>query len=214
MKKILSEKLVAFYAAHASDKKTLDVGSRRQRHAAWFPNAITVDIDPKSNPDIVADAHALPFEDGTFEIVILREVLEHVRDPRQVLSELHRVLKPGGQLLLSTRFLFPIHEAPVDRWRFTRYLLIELLEAWEDVVVVDEVPPFTAIGCLIERFVWQSDFKYANKVIKGILMVCSRACMKLDSLVVRQYGDVGKITEIPSAFTTGYYVTAKKSPSV
>lgn len=210
MRKIISEKLEAFYKAGASPKKTLDVGSRSGRHVAYFPDIVSIDIDPQSGPDIVADAHAIPFLDATFEIVLCREVLEHVKDPRQVISELRRVLVPGGTLLLSTRFLFPIHEAPNDRWRFTRYVLGELFTDWEVVSLEDETRPFTAIGCMLERFAWQSDFKYANKVIKGLLMVASRVCMQLDFLVKKQYGDVGKVSVIESAFTTGYYVVATK----
>ncbi len=47
------------------------------------------------------DVHALPFEDGTFEIVYARYVLEHVREPAQVLREAHRVLAPGGRIVLQ-----------------------------------------------------------------------------------------------------------------
>jgi SAM-dependent methyltransferase len=210
MRKILSEKLNAFYKAAASDKKTLDIGSRSGRHRAYFPNATTVDIDPNAGPDIVADAHQLPFPDASFEIVLCREMLEHVKDPRVVIREMRRVLIPGGTLVLSTRFLFPIHEAPNDHWRFTRYSLEMLFADWNDVNLEEETKPFTAIGCVIERFAWQSDFRYANKFIKGMLIVLSRICMRLDFLVAKQYGDVGKKSAIGSAFTTGYYLTARK----
>jgi len=210
MRKILTERLEAFYRAHATDKKTLDVGSRSGRHSAFFPQITTIDIDPKAGPDIVADAHALPFPDASFEMVLCLEVFEHVKDPVKVLSELRRVLVPGGTVLLSTRFLFPIHEAPNDRWRFTRYVLVELFADWKEVTIQDDTQPFTAIGCMLERFAWQSDFRYANKIIKGLLIVASWICMRLDFLVVAQYGDVGKVSRIDSAFTTGYYVVAKK----
>ncbi|MBX9906622.1 class I SAM-dependent methyltransferase [Patescibacteria group bacterium] len=210
MRKILSEKLEVFYRSHASEKKTLDVGSRKGRHAKYFPNVTSIDVSPNADPDIVADAHAIPFPDNHFEIVICREVLEHVKDPARVLSEMHRVLVPGGTLLLSTRFLFPIHEAPEDRWRFTNYNLRELLEGWSTITVVDETKPFTAIGCILQRFAWQSDFKFANRICKGLILLTASLCMRLDFLVKKQYGDVAKVTVIPSAFTTGYYVTALK----
>ncbi len=44
----------------------------------------------------------LPFEDHSFDLVTCSEVLEHIRNPLRALSEMHRVLKPGGTLLLST----------------------------------------------------------------------------------------------------------------
>ena len=44
------------------------------------------------------DATKLPFEDNTFDCVVTSEVLEHIQDDVSVISELHRVLKPGGSL--------------------------------------------------------------------------------------------------------------------
>jgi SAM-dependent methyltransferase len=51
---------------------------------------------------LVADAAKLPFEDASFEAVTCFEVIEHVPDPDLLLSELARVLVPGGLLCLST----------------------------------------------------------------------------------------------------------------
>lgn len=210
MRKILSEKLEVFLRTHASSKKTLDIGSRKGKHSAYFPNITTIDINPDHGPDIVADAHALPFPDASYEVVICSEVLEHVKDPAQVLRELRRVLVPGGLLLLSTRFLFPIHEAPDDRWRFTQYNLRELFVDWKDVELEADTKPMTTIGCLLERLVWQTDFVFPNKIIKGLLMLLARLFMLCDFMVIRQYGDVTKGVEVDTAFTTGFYITAKK----
>jgi len=49
----------------------------------------------------VADAHALPFEEGSFDLVSCQTLLMHVRDHKQVLAEMARVLKPGGLMVLS-----------------------------------------------------------------------------------------------------------------
>ena len=50
---------------------------------------------------IAGSGTALPFEDGTFDAVVLLEVLEHVPDEQGLISEISRVLKPGGWLVLS-----------------------------------------------------------------------------------------------------------------
>jgi SAM-dependent methyltransferase len=50
---------------------------------------------------IRADAHDLPFPDATFDVAFCRWVLEHVRDPAQVLCEMYRVVKPGGHVLVE-----------------------------------------------------------------------------------------------------------------
>jgi len=208
--KVISLKLNEFYQQHASDKKTLDVGSRSGRHKEWFPDVFSVDIDPASKPDMVADAQALPFPDNSFGVVICREVLEHVKDPKQVLAELYRVLQPGGTLLLSTRFMFPIHEAPEDRWRFTRYVLAELTTAFNQVEITEDTKPASAIGTLLQRFAWQSDFKYANKFFKLMLLLLAEIFLHSDGLVKKQYGNINKSSAVDSAFSNGYFLVAKK----
>jgi SAM-dependent methyltransferase len=53
------------------------------------------------------DATKLPFEDNTFDCVVTSEVLEHIQDDVSVLSELHRVLKPGGSLGVTVPSWWP-----------------------------------------------------------------------------------------------------------
>ena len=72
-------------------------------------------------PDVLADARKLPFADGSFDAVLCLEVLEHVPHPGEVLAEIARVLKPGGQGWLSMPFLYPVHDAPYDFQRFTAH---------------------------------------------------------------------------------------------
>lgn len=72
-------------------------------------------------PDVFADAHSLPFADDSVDVVLLFEVLEHVNDPSMVLNEIQRVLRPEGEFYMSVPFIYPIHDAPNDYWRFTIY---------------------------------------------------------------------------------------------
>jgi SAM-dependent methyltransferase len=77
---------------------------------------------------IVADLHDLPVEDASFGAVLCTEVLEHVAEPHRVLAELHRVLAPGGPLLLTVPFVIELHEEPHDHFRYTSHGLRGLLE--------------------------------------------------------------------------------------
>ena len=84
-------------------------------------NHSTVNLDYFLFPsvDIVADAHNIPFEDGSFDVIQTEFMIEHVKDPFQVASEVSRVLKPGGILYISYPFIHPYHSFPDDYFRFT-----------------------------------------------------------------------------------------------
>lgn len=77
-----------------------------------------------ARPDLFGDASCLPLGDATVDTVVMLEVLEHLRHPRQALAEIARVLRPGGRLLMSMPFLYPIHDAPHDYQRLTVHGLV------------------------------------------------------------------------------------------
>lgn len=63
------------------------------RAHARLPDAATAELDPDA---------PLPLPDGVFDLVLCAETLEHVRDTQLLLSEIRRVLRPGGRLALTT----------------------------------------------------------------------------------------------------------------
>lgn len=70
----------------------------------------------------------LPLENDMADLVILTEVLEHLKEPQVILFEINRILKKGGLLILTTPFAWPLHEAPVDYYRYTKFGLVYLLK--------------------------------------------------------------------------------------
>jgi SAM-dependent methyltransferase len=81
-----------------------------------------------ARPDVFGDVQGLPVRDAVCDSVALLEVLEHVPDPDRALSEIFRVLRPGGSLLLSAPFAYPLHDQPYDFRRFTNHGLRWMLE--------------------------------------------------------------------------------------
>jgi SAM-dependent methyltransferase len=82
---------------------------------------------------VAADAEQLPFAADAFQRVECDAVLEHVRDPQRVMSEIRRVLAPGGYLHLVTPFCHPYHAYPNDFRRFSIEGLKELAGPMEIV---------------------------------------------------------------------------------
>jgi SAM-dependent methyltransferase len=65
----------------------------------------------------------LPFEIGSFDTVLLTDVLEHIPEPTHLMSEIARILRPGGKLILGVPFFYWLHEVPHDYYRYTEFAL-------------------------------------------------------------------------------------------
>jgi SAM-dependent methyltransferase len=73
----------------------------------------------------------LPFASDSIDTIFCCSVLEHLRDPIGAMAEFARVLKPGGRLILSVPFMYYLHGAPADFFRFTRYGVALMAEKYE-----------------------------------------------------------------------------------
>jgi SAM-dependent methyltransferase len=89
---------------------------------------IALEYDVSVKPDFIWDGITMPFENESFETAFGTEVLEHCPDPKIIMSEVNRVLKPGGAFFFTVPFLWPLHEIPNDEFRYTPFSLKRLLE--------------------------------------------------------------------------------------
>jgi SAM-dependent methyltransferase len=101
--------LVRFIKKIKDDSVFVEFGSgnRRLRN-----NCINVDLFPFPNVDILADINSTPFGDNTVDFAVIDAVLEHVPEPHSVVNELHRILKPGGEVFCVVPFIHQYHGYP------------------------------------------------------------------------------------------------------
>ncbi len=110
----------------------LDLGAGNRPFQPWYvgltSQQASIDFEYAPGLSALALGENLPFADGSFDTVLATEVLEHTLSPESVVGEVHRVLRVGGSFFITAPFIYPVHEAPFDHWRFTHHGLRLLLE--------------------------------------------------------------------------------------
>jgi SAM-dependent methyltransferase len=82
----------------------------------------------KNRVDVICPVTDLKFQNEQFDTILCTQVLEHVFEHDKMMSEIYRVLKPGGQVILTVPFVWELHEEPYDFFRYTKHALKELFE--------------------------------------------------------------------------------------
>lgn len=128
----------------------LDLGSGSRRRAKGIVN---LEIMPMPNVDVVGDGHRLPFKDKVFDAIILEAVLEHVGDPKAVVSEVYRVLIPGGLVYAGVPFIQGYHASPEDYQRYTVCGLERLFSDFHKIESGSCVGPTSALHWILREYV-------------------------------------------------------------
>jgi hypothetical protein len=167
--------------------RVLDVGSGVKPYFPFFePYAtefVSVDI---ANPaaDLEGAVEDLPVPDGSFDVVICNQVLEHCADPAQAVRELRRVVAPGGRVLASTHGVQVYHPAPDDLWRWTHTGLERLFAdngEWRSVTVTPSSGTTACVGMLISIYIEQAAKRVRLRPLGRAVISCvNRAARAVD----------------------------------
>ncbi|WP_395752818.1 class I SAM-dependent methyltransferase [Prosthecobacter sp.] len=132
-----------------SGMQVLDAGSGRLKEQVMREELLasgatlhTLDFCAGPGVDFVGDVSDLPFKEGSYDAVICTQVLEHVKSPPKTVSELVRVLKPGGMLYLTAPQSAPLHNLP---WHFFNPTKLGIQMLLEDLGM--EVVKIKPQGC-------------------------------------------------------------------
>lgn len=125
-----------------------------------YSQAVCIGLDIPDSPEVrerkkggnfvTFDGVRVPFASSSFDFVVSRQVLEHVERPEELLSEVARVLKPGGQFFGSTSHLEPFHS--YSTWNYTPYGLCKLAQR-AGLEAVEFRPGTDAITMIARRVV-------------------------------------------------------------
>lgn len=129
--------------------------------------------------DAFAKAEAQPFRDGSFDTVVGFSMLTYLPEPVRMIEEAHRVLRPGGVLILEFTQMVPLHDEPWDFFRFTRYGAEHLLRTG-GFEPVEYIP----VGGLWAR-VGLSTIAGLNRLNRGPLRVLTEVPVRLLYVLVQ-----------------------------
>ncbi|HEY3920828.1 MAG TPA: class I SAM-dependent methyltransferase [Gaiellaceae bacterium] len=195
----------------AAGKRVLDVGCGVKPYRPYFAGAaeyVGVDVADNPHADLQGSAEALPVEDGSYDIVLCLQVLEHVEDPLQVVRELHRVTRPGGRVLAATHGTQVYHPLPEDHWRWTHTGLQRLFARggdWRSVTVLPGAGTCACLGMLLATYIdliaQRLHAVWAGKLVNAGV---NRAAAAIDarSLLLRE--------PVPGSLHANFHVTAER----
>ena len=192
----------------------LDLGCGNKPYEEWYnkktktQTGCDVIQSDKNRVDVICLATDLKFEDKKFDTVLATQVLEHVYDHHAMIKESYRVLKPGGQMILTVPFTWELHEEPYDFFRLTKYGLKELFEeaGFEIIYIKANGGKWAAMFQMMINTVY-STFKY--KTVKAKFLKIIFLELKLTWLV-NQFAIWLDKRHFDDGWTLNYIVVAKK----
>jgi ubiquinone/menaquinone biosynthesis C-methylase UbiE len=160
-----------------------------------------INLDEKAQPDFIVDIEKkFPFDDNTYNHCVCLNVLEHVWLYENAFSEMLRVTKRGGTVVITTPFMHHIHGSPDDYLRYTPSVYKRLAERYEcDIVSIE------ATGQGLFSLIYQSIF--AGIPTKTLRYVGKKTAVSLDTF----FSSISKrYLRMTETLPLGYIVVIKK----
>jgi uncharacterized protein YbaR (Trm112 family)/SAM-dependent methyltransferase len=156
---------------------------------------------------LICDAHDIPFEDGSFDGVIVQAVLEHVIDPYRCTAEIHRVLNKQGIVYAETPFMQQVHLGPYDFMRFTYLGHRRLFRQFEEIDSGAVCGPGMALAWSYQYFLLSfTTLRFVRTLIRIFAGLTSFYLKYADHYLINKPGTLDA--------ASGLYFMGKKSEQV
>lgn len=166
---------------------------------------INIDIFAFNQVDMVADAFHLPIKDQSVDVIINTAMLEHVSDPQNIVTEMHRILKKEGEFFCYLPFIVPFHAAPDDFQRWTNEGVKHCFRQFNKVSVSIGAGPTSGMLWVLQEWLailFSFGSRTLHDIIFLLLMVLTAPIKLLDILLIH-FPHAEKIA-------SGFVITGKK----
>jgi ubiquinone/menaquinone biosynthesis C-methylase UbiE len=174
---------------------------------AKYPDSIEfVETDVSFGPRtmLICDGHNLPFQDASFDGIIVQAVLEHVLDPYACVNEIHRVIKMDGIVYAETPFMQQVHGRQFDFTRFTHLGHRRLFRHFEELESGAVCGPGMALAWSYKYFLISfSNNKSIRKLLDGFARITAFYLKYFDYFLTKKKGALDA--------ASGYYFMGKKT---
>ncbi|MBI2086880.1 MAG: class I SAM-dependent methyltransferase [Candidatus Zambryskibacteria bacterium] len=183
--------------------KVVDIGGKKKNKRGSFDidklgvEVIYVNIEKRDEPDILADAATIPLPDNSYDVAIAAELLEHVPDPLKVLKEARRLLRPGGIVLATVPFMYPLHADPFDFGRYTDHFWKKAAQDLDFKIEIESQGTIFAVMALMIQHIF-----LAKEV--------SWRPIQIPLIKILLWLDKKTTNKTLRAWTTGYGIVLKK----
>lgn len=197
--------------------RVLDLGGHKTQKRGRFDLSLfglrvtCLNLTSAKQPDVLGDAAALPFAADVFDAVVCAELLEHVYDPRRVIGEVARVLRPGGRVLITVPFLVQIHGDPDDFGRYTdSFWRRALLDAGFEGVMIESQGHFWSVQIDALRS-WFLNLRQQSSGRRWWFPIVTWGLVWARARAIRtESGPEQSSTSATRHFTTGFGIAARK----
>ena len=170
-----------------ANKKVVDIGCGYGRNKSIVESVggewIGVEPFEGGSHTVVGDAEDLPFDDESFDVVIMDAVLEHIPDVGKAISEVARVLKPNGVFIGYVAFMECFHEISYS------HLSFKALEHYSNIngMKLEKISGGSAFGIdyHLRVLLYPLPFKYSRKLIAKVIRFTFRVKSKFAYLGLR-----------------------------
>lgn len=155
--------------------RVIDVGCGNKPYQAWFGDVVEyVGLDVVHGPKVdvvISPGERWPLNDEYFDVLLSTQVIEHVDSLEFALTQMGRVIRSGGVMILSFPFLYNLHGAPHDYRRLTHYGAAKLLPDYEIICLEPQGGIGSTLAILLLNWIDTALSENGiTRILKGLLM--------------------------------------------